>query len=138
MPDESKAKCSSCLQVKPKSDFHKFLKRKCGVQPRCKACSSLRDKTRDRVRARIRERKEYMLSYMKENRVKFPHKWKARLLARKAYQTGLIKKQPCVFCGSAETEMHHEDYSKPIDVVWLCHPHHMKLEHGHLKLPTIH
>ena len=35
------------------------------------------------------------------------------------------KKQTCKICGKKKVEAHHKDYSKPLDVVWLCHKHHM-------------
>ena len=38
---------------------------------------------------------------------------------------GLITRQPCVECGSNDSQMHHEDYSKPLIVIWLCRPHHL-------------
>ena len=55
-------------------------------------------------------------------------KRKARRLANKAKKSGLIKQCPCVRCGAGNTQMHHEDYTKPLDVVWLCHACHV-LEH---------
>ena len=41
-------------------------------------------------------------------------------------QRGIITKQPCRECGSY-AEAHHPDYSKPLDVIWLCRKHHMEL-----------
>lgn len=38
---------------------------------------------------------------------------------------GKIKKQPCLFCGNPEAEAHHHDYSKPLEVTWLCKEHHL-------------
>jgi hypothetical protein len=37
-------------------------------------------------------------------------------------------KEPCVACDSEKSEMHHEDYSKPLEVWWLCRKHHMRRE----------
>lgn len=37
---------------------------------------------------------------------------------------GIIKKQPCGICHSPNSQAHHEDYSKPLDVIWLCARHH--------------
>lgn len=44
----------------------------------------------------------------------------ARSYAKVYYKRGKIIKTPCIDCGSLETEKHHEDYDKPIDVIWLC------------------
>lgn len=38
---------------------------------------------------------------------------------------GKIEKKPCEVCGSEESQMHHEDYSKPLEVRWFCRNHHL-------------
>lgn len=43
----------------------------------------------------------------------------ARTHARKALNLGLIFKHNCT-CGNEKSEMHHPDYSKPLEVVWQC------------------
>jgi hypothetical protein len=40
---------------------------------------------------------------------------------------------PCVVCGNPKTDGHHEDYSKVLDVVWLCRKHHME-RHDELRV----
>lgn len=45
---------------------------------------------------------------------------------------GTIKKLRCEVCGNEKSEGHHDDYSKPLEVRWLCRKHH--LEH-HEKSP---
>ncbi len=45
---------------------------------------------------------------------------------RKALNNGIIKRMPCQECGQADTDAHHEDYSKPLDITWLCRSHHNK------------
>lgn len=41
---------------------------------------------------------------------------------------GVLIPEPCAICGTTDQiEMHHEDYSKPLDVVWLCRAHHRVL-----------
>jgi len=39
---------------------------------------------------------------------------------------GQVKKTIC-FCGATKVEAHHADYSKPLEVVWICRKHHLKL-----------
>jgi hypothetical protein len=51
----------------------------------------------------------------------------ARAQAQHAFNRGDILWSPCP-CGSKDSEMHHEDYSKPLEVKWLCRRCHM-LEH---------
>lgn len=49
----------------------------------------------------------------------------ARTYANTYLKRGKLKKKPCEVCGASEVEMHHEDYSKPLQVNWLCRKHHM-------------
>jgi hypothetical protein len=47
-----------------------------------------------------------------------------------AYQRrGIIVPQSCEKCGTEKAQKHHEDYSKPLEVRWLCKACHL-LEHG--------
>ena len=39
---------------------------------------------------------------------------------RNAILSGRLIREPCSRCGADKTQAHHEDYSKPLDVVWLC------------------
>lgn len=45
---------------------------------------------------------------------------KARSAANHALRDGKIKKLPCEACGRKDAQMHHHDYSKPLEVKWLC------------------
>lgn len=56
-----------------------------------------------------------------------PNKKKARAIAYRAIAAGTLGRQPCEECGSEPAEMHHADYSKPLDVTFLCKPHHEAL-----------
>ena len=42
-----------------------------------------------------------------------------------------LEKGICEVCGSKNVHGHHPDYSKPVEVVWLCPLHHAQL---HTKL----
>lgn len=55
----------------------------------------------------------------------------ARYLTRRAIEAGQLIRQPCERCGS-DAEAHHEDYSNPFAVRWLCRLHHRQ-EHKRLR-----
>jgi hypothetical protein len=58
----------------------------------------------------------------KKCRESFPEKTRARYDTRNAVRTGkLLRPNICSKCPStAEIEAHHEDYSKPLEIIWLC------------------
>ncbi len=63
-----------------------------------------------------------------------PEKHRAQWMAREAVKKGLIPRLlNCEKCGSSELlQKHHADYSKPLEVVWLC----IKCHHAvHKKSP---
>ena len=53
-------------------------------------------------------------------------KARARAYARVYVERGKIKKENCIKCGSRKSQMHHEDYSRPLIVKWMCRPCHLK------------
>jgi len=55
------------------------------------------------------------------------HKHEARWKARRAIASGALLRRPCEVCGAEKVDAHHDDYSKPLDVRWLCRPHHLEL-----------
>jgi hypothetical protein len=54
-------------------------------------------------------------------------KRKARVTTQTRIKQGILKKCPCEVCGTAMVEAHHPDYSKPLDVKWLCRKHHLEI-----------
>lgn len=66
-------------------------------------------------------------AYQREHRPKYSEltpeqrlKSNSRTHANVAQKRGQIVKKPCEKCGDPESEKHHEDYSKPLEVRWLC------------------
>ena len=51
----------------------------------------------------------------------------ARSVASQAKKKGKIKRKPCYICGDRGMIMHHEDYNKPLEIIWLCKTHHYML-----------
>lgn len=66
--------------------------------------------------------KESQTRWLQKN----PHKRAAHIAVGNAVRDGKLIRQPCVVCGEAKVHAHHTDYSKKLDVIWLCKDHHMK------------
>lgn len=61
---------------------------------------------------------------------KYPERHRARNTVLSALKNGLLIKGKCAVCGDAKAEAHHEDYKKPLDVIWLCRKHHLEAHGG--------
>ena len=72
-------------------------------------------------------------AYQREWRKKHPmteeqrERDNARSYAGVYLRRGVLKRLPCSVCGNERTQMHHPDYRKPLDVIWLCGKHHRDL-----------
>lgn len=109
------SKCYICKKYKPLSEFYKDRSRSNNVASRCKSCHY------EYTKKRKRDRREYFRKYREKNKEKLRAKWKLQYAIRK----GKISRGKCEVCGKLNAEAHHDDYSKPYDVRWLCHKHHM-------------
>jgi hypothetical protein len=50
----------------------------------------------------------------------------ARAYANVYYRRGSLAKKPCVVCASDNSQKHHEDYTKPLEVIWMCRTCHLE------------
>lgn len=140
--------CFKCHQTLPLEEFYKHPMMGDGRLGKCKEC------TRFDVRINYEKKREHYLAYdrsrcmaphrvaarkaysqtnsAKEShriallaqRVKAPEKYKARMMLGNAVRDRRVKRLPCEVCGNPKSQGHHEDYSKPFDVRWLCSKHH--------------
>lgn len=123
--------CTKCRKSKPESFFSKD--KTYGLKHHCKECVSEYNRikysdNRDRMIKTASEwgkkNKEKIVEVNKRYRKKHPNKQNARNRFRNAVISGKIIPQSCEICGNTEAEGHHEDYSKPFEVRWLCSKHH--------------
>ena len=58
----------------------------------------------------------------------------AREAVHYALKTGAMTRQPCEVGHDCDglVEAHHEDYSRPLEVQWLCRRHHQAI-HPHMR-----
>lgn len=61
---------------------------------------------------------------VRQSKLKNPDRVAARSKVAYAVRTGRLTRQPCEICGNSRSHGHHEDYSKPLEVKWLCATHH--------------
>lgn len=73
-------------------------------------------------------RKKYGYENEQNSKERYPGKEKARRALEYAVKKGRIKKLPCEVCGNFNSEAHHENYRKPLEVNWLCRRHHLQME----------
>jgi hypothetical protein len=67
--------------------------------------------------------KERVLGIKRRWAERNPEKRAAHIAVGNAVRDGRLVKLPCEVCG-AKAQAHHDDYSKPLEVRWLCPPHH--------------
>lgn len=126
--------CFKCLQSLPLEAFYKHSDMADGHLGKCKECTKSdvkkhrvenikRIREYDKMRSSMPHRIKKQAIITKEYREKFPHRKAANNALNNAVRDGRVKKLPCFVCGE-KAVAHHPDYDRPLDVVWLCQPHH--------------
>ena len=132
--------CSHCKIEKLESEFHKNCSHRDGLQNQCKNCRGGGEQqcyqlhrveilTRQKIHSQTPAGKRSNNKKIRKYQKNFPEKRKAASVVYCAIRSGrLIRPATCPFCNT-ETfiEAHHPDYSKPLEVIWLCRPCHRKL-----------
>ncbi len=124
--------CFKCKKSKPLNHFYKHQGMKDGRVNKCKECNKLdvrknRYKNIEYYRKYDRDRGNRLPdNYEKEYRARFPDKYKAHTMVSNAVRDGkMTRPNYCQGCGAeCRPDGHHENYLKPLDVVWLCKPCH--------------
>jgi ribosomal protein S27AE len=134
--DEQKQKvCIKCGLVKPLTEFYAHKHMADGYLNKCKMCFKVdvrinyrknRDHYQEYEKSRrlSAKRKARAVENCKSFRMLNPEKAYAHNVVNEAKRYGKLKKMPCEICGSKNVVAHHDDYAKPLDVIWLCHRHH--------------
>lgn len=136
-------RCFKCGDPLPLSQFYKHPQMADGRLNKCKECTRLeavknyRDKPIEQRRAyevsrgQTENRRAWRAEYQRRYRADNREKVLARQRLLYAVRTGKIQKGLCEFEGSdcdGPIQGHHEDYSKPLEVRWLCQHHHREVE----------
>ena len=142
--------CFKCGNEKPISEFYRHPQTNDGFLGKCKECTKSdvtkkRSENLDRYRKYDRDRNtlphrlEAIKTYQKTEEGKKvhikanrrfieenPEKRQAHIALNNAVRDGkLVKPSTCDDCGFSGTlHGHHEDYTKPLEVIWVCPPCH--------------
>lgn len=153
--DVVKKTCSVCHEAKPLDSFYTEKRTKDGKAALCKACNGKRAriwKAAHRNEINIAARKyvaatrehnlelkrqsqrrnpQTKINYQRKRNQLFPAKFKAYNAVQRAIKAGrIIRPTTCENCGEEKRlQAHHYDYSKPLDVKWLCRQCHAVAHH---------
>jgi ribosomal protein S27AE len=139
----SSKECFKCKTVKPLSEFYVHKMMADGHLNKCKECAKSdvhknrinnleKYRDYDRRRGRTPDRIKANSAINKAWRAEDSRRQVAHNAVSRAIRSGKIQRLPCIRCGESKSVAHHEDYDKPLDVMWLCQPCH-KQRHKELK-----
>ena len=148
--------CFKCGQVLPLSFFYKHKQMADGHLGKCKECTkkdSIKCRNNNIEYYRLFDRKrgnrmtaEQRKVQNKKNRnkpiawrKKYPERYFAHNELNKALKRGdIVKPDKCIGCLEvSRLHGHHDDYSKPLDVLWMCIQHHRDLHNNKLDIMEI-
>jgi hypothetical protein len=139
--------CKECCKTKPDSEFPTYSANgKRGLRGKCRTCWNIawspvvtahsnryyhenRNGYRDKAKARTRRAHHAPGAHIIHQQrnmayaMKHPERMAAKVAVMMAVRAGRLIPEPCRICGG-KAQAHHDDYSKPLDVIWLCPIHH--------------
>ena len=128
--------CLKCGKRKHVTEFHKDKLQKDGIFYYCKKCKRKLDNARNAL-PEFKKKKKAWHENHREQSSNAVGKWSRSNRIKKnahnkvyaALKSGeLVKLDYCEICfESGELQAHHEDYNKPLKVVWLCSECHGKI-----------
>lgn len=129
--------CIRCKEEKPYKFFNNSINTKDKKDYYCKLCrkevkraeyqkNKERYKNFGKVYRKTERGKLVSKKVTEKMKIKYPEKTKARNLLNASIIKGVIQKpNTCESCTKVVKVCgHHDDYSKPLDVRWLCYPCH--------------
>ena len=135
--EDGEKRCFTCKKVKNINEFYRHKEKLDGHEYSCKECRNaysmlLKRKHYNPAKelAIKKERKKNPEFFEKERKAlserykRNPEKFKARDITKYAVRSGKLNRLPCEVCQNPKSQAHHTDYSKPLEVKWLCHKHH--------------
>lgn len=109
------SKCQSRFERVLVTPYHKYV-RKNGTQVQLYRC---RNCMKEHMHKYLHKYTSKRNAALKRYALRNPEKVAARYEVFNALRTGNLVKSPCIDCGG-KAQAHHHDYSKPLEVEWLC------------------
>lgn len=140
-----KAYCENCISEDNKKRWKEKIAPKINAKPvtlicecgkekestrkhYCNDCLSERKKLSNKLASRGRRKfqsaNKFTLELKNLSPLQLELRKNARNLLNRMLRQGLIERKPCEICNNEKVEAHHDDYSKPLEVRWLCKKHH--------------
>lgn len=139
--------CTKCGELKHLTEFNKCAASLDGHGLHCRVCTKAaareyRNIHRDSLNARRPPYHSTRYKWRADNPLKckqqrkryraaHPERVRAGRLLLAALRKGTVTRSSCTQCGNVKSQAHHPDYSKPLEVIWLCYACH-KAEHKRL------
>jgi len=145
--------CTRCKIEKPLDEFSRQTRTKSGYRGECKSCAKLyarsesakasqrktqakymqteHGKTKSREKCARYRKKQLFKDSVQKSRAKYPERRSAQIALWNAVQSGgVTRPDVCSLCNClCIPEGHHFDYSRPLDVIWLCKMCHEAAHH---------
>lgn len=110
--------CGECERCKHAAYMREWYRRDGNAQAQRESQIASRNRRIEAVREYDRARGHRSYGVEKD---------RARAAVNHAVARGKMERKPCEVCGDPKSDGHHDDYAKPLDVRWLCRPHHMEV-----------
>lgn len=127
-------KCCICKKEFKKEDIYPFkvrYKSREYIYFKCRKCNTIASKKYRSTEAGKIKFREMQL----KNKDKYRIKNNARVLMAYHLSVGhIVKPKKCSICNiTKKLDGHHEDYSKPLEVIWMCRLCHKRHDRGIIK-----
>ena len=140
-----KKQCFKCGRILDIQEFYQHKEMKDGHLNKCKDCTKKDVHNRSRLcadkikeyehtRSKTKKRKELSKFYRKKYRLEHPERVAIYLKLKRAIESGkIVRPSCCSICGKeCKPVAHHHDYSKPLDVIFVCQQCHKRIHAGTL------
>ncbi len=133
--------CFECKRTLPLTEFYRHPRMADGRFNKCKDCAKSDVKSRyaicraargayDRERDRTEHRRRQRQVAQARHKKKHPDRAKARQKTSNAIRDGRLIRGSCRVCRAMPAQAHHPDYSRPLEVDWLCFRCHREIAHS--------